>query len=1254
MKERATMKSIKTKIMLLVIVGLVVASSIVFVANSIITTDILYNSAADQVKLLCEANSSKFNSMLDMVEESVAAHANMVIAKLGRIELIREEGEERDTYLQEIKAIGHNHVHTIEGTLSVFVSFDQSLTKDNEPFGFFLHRGRVDQDFADTPLNDVRGTTAKENPWWFLAKESVDGSGVWVQSYFNANVNVHMISYVKPIYKDGIFIGVAGMDLSFDMFGDQAEDIVVYDTGFAAVLNPEGYVVYHPRYDPGVYIVDENPKFTEILGYINEDTHITPLIAYRVNGLDYHMCLCALNNGMLMYVSAPDTEVFAEQDKLWNTIIVTLIITVLITLVFAQFFANKITLPVKELTESARRMIDGNLDTVIVPTTKDEIGELSVNFDEMRKKLKLRMDLLSDESRRDGLTSVGNKTALNIAENEIDAAIGEGNCKFCVVFFDVNRLKVTNDVFGHMAGDDLIRTVSLHLCESFGDECVYRVGGDEFVVVLRGEELPGEEEILAKVATMEEKSLKQYPEVTVSCAVGIAFFDPERDKRFKDTFDRADRNMYLDKSESKKRSNPWMENEKGIKRIRIEKFYEILSVLSQSTEDYPYLLDFENRRLRFFGNADEKFDLSLDDDGSFSVENFLCIVHPADRAVVSKDIEALINGDIPGHNMNYRWINRSGNTVWFNCRGKVLTDDNGNPFVMIGRASQATLKHLFNPSTGLFNKTKFMADIKSGEIGSFCSLMLVCIDNLSSININKGRAFGDALIRKLGESLEDMFGAKNLYHMEKDRFVILLDTDNDAQLVEIFEGIKEKLGDTLSVSAAVVGSNTAYVDKENIYDHAKQLIKDNRSSGMGNLYFFTKEQLLSRLSTAGLIGEIEKSVKSGCEGFYLCYQPKISARKYAVTSAEALLRYKSKERGNVFPDQFIPLLERTGMINEVGLWVLDTALAQCKKWREKRPDFSVSVNFSAVQLRRPEIAELVISTLEKHGLPGDALTVELTESVQLDKSANYEEIFDILRSKGVKISIDDFGTGYSNLSYLRKIHADEIKIDRFFISDIKEDSYNYKVVSNIVEFAKKNEFSVCLEGVETPSELAVLEGLDIDLLQGYLFDRPVDAEIFAEKYVDGDEKNEEGWVFFGELHKHRSDIQLFKFDTKDIISQIGIGLWVIKLENGVGEMFTDAKMRELLGVADGINARDCYDAWRRGIPERSLSSVDMMVESMANDAKVMHVEYVWVHPTRGEVTVRFTGKCVRKTEDGIMIFEGFHKIISDMGESFGK
>ena len=215
------------------------------------------------------------------------------------------------------------------------------------------------------------------------------------------------------------------------------------------------------------------------------------------------------------------------------------------------------------------------------------------------------------------------------------------------------------------------------------------------------------------------------------------------------------------------------------------------------------------------------------------------------------------------------------------------------------------------------------------------------------------------------------------------------------------------------------------------------------------------------------------------------------------------------------PVQFISILETTGLIVPVGNWVLKEAMAHCAQWRKSNPKLRMSINLSYIQLEQEALSEYIYGLLEEYELPGDAIILELTESVQLQDYTKYNQLFYQWNKRGIQISMDDFGTGYSSLGYLKSLAIDEIKIDRCFVDHIHMSAYNYRLLGNILELARSSSIRVVCEGVETVDELKTLAELAPEELQGFYFSKPLCAEEFTEQYVLAHQK-EEGWKQLGQ------------------------------------------------------------------------------------------------------------------------------------------
>ncbi len=678
-------------------------------------------------------------------------------------------------------------------------------------------------------------------------------------------------------------------------------------------------------------------------------------------------------------------------------------------------------------------------------------------------------------------------------------------------------------------------------------------------------------------------------------------------------------------------------------------YRDVLELLNNNTDDFMYLIDFAANRVWFYGDIDRDYALRDEEQAIQRIEDLYKIVHPADRAALTADFQKLGRGEKKIHNMDYRWINRTGQVVWINCRGHVvMSSEEGLPLIMIGRVSEHTLRHLYTPLTGLWNNIKFRQDMPLRLPQDKGYVMLLDIDGLAAINLRHGREYGDRLLRELADLLQGIPSAETVYHVEHNNFAVLFDTDSTAAIEAEFVRVQGVLKEKCTLSAGVVpASHAVFSDVGSLLDSARLTLNRAKTHTTCRLEFFSMAEIDRKFAELTLLDELNRSIRNHFEGFELHYQPQVKAGSYDLFGMEALLRYTSPTRGRIFPDEFIPLLEQSHMIDTVGLWVLRTAAGQCKEWRRELPSLHMSVNFSIVQFEDSFLAEKVMEILREADLPGDALTIELTESVKLHESPHISNTTKYLRTAGVTFSIDDFGMGYSNFAYLKQLNVDEIKIDRTFVSNIEKETYHYKLIGSILEFARAGSIRVCCEGVETVRELAVLEGLHPDLLQGYLFDKPMSAGGIERTYfAPGDEAYERRLSFIDRLYEFKDHMGILHFDPKDILRKTNIGLWVIRIDpsDNYCEMHADDTMERLLGVDRKYTAEECYAFWHKRIDKEYIAYVNKRVQTMMDSDKVVQLQYTWHHPTLGDVTVRCNGRRVENS-DGMIVLEGYHRIL---------
>jgi EAL domain-containing protein (putative c-di-GMP-specific phosphodiesterase class I) len=236
---------------------------------------------------------------------------------------------------------------------------------------------------------------------------------------------------------------------------------------------------------------------------------------------------------------------------------------------------------------------------------------------------------------------------------------------------------------------------------------------------------------------------------------------------------------------------------------------------------------------------------------------------------------------------------------------------------------------------------------------------------------------------------------------------------------------------------------------------------------------------------------------------YLQYQPQIAMQDGHIVGAEALLRWQHPELGMISPAEFIPIAEDSGLIIQIGEWVLRTAATQMKAWLDQGlPEMVIAVNLSAVQFRHADLVTMVSGILQDTGLPAHCLELELTEAVAMDDPQGAIAVMDKLYERGIRMSIDDFGTGYSSLSYLKRFKVYKLKIDQSFVRDISTDSEDKAIVTAIINMASSLGMHTIAEGVETAEQLAFLRLHGCNEVQGYYFSKPLvaaDFEAFVAK-----------------------------------------------------------------------------------------------------------------------------------------------------------
>ena len=431
---------------------------------------------------------------------------------------------------------------------------------------------------------------------------------------------------------------------------------------------------------------------------------------------------------------------------------------------------------------------------------------------------------------------------------------------------------------------------------------------------------------------------------------------------------------------------------------------------------------------------------------------------------------------------------------------------------------QARVHALRDGLTGLANRSLFLDQVRLCLLRSRrdpdrrFAVLFGDLDRFKVINDSLGHIAGDRLLVEVAKRLQYCVrGTDSMSQVESDslarlgggQFVVLLDgLRNEADALRVTRRLQEaleapfQLDDKeafVAMSVGIAVGRPDYVGADDILRDANTALYQAKLKGRGGCEFFDASMRASALSRWSLETGLRRAVARN--ELALVYQPILSLASGELREFEALLRWKQPERGFISPAEFIPIAEETGLIVDIGEWVLETAIDQLARWKPQldgHAPFSVAVNVSGVQLARPDLAETIARLLREKVVPVERLRIEVTESSLMRQDAAH--MLTQLADMGLRLHLDDFGTGYSSLSYLHRLPVDALKIDRSFVNDMVESDTSASIVATIIALSHALGAHVIAEGVETKEQLEQLRALACDWAQGYYFDRPLDVE----------------------------------------------------------------------------------------------------------------------------------------------------------------
>jgi diguanylate cyclase (GGDEF)-like protein/hemerythrin-like metal-binding protein/PAS domain S-box-containing protein len=431
------------------------------------------------------------------------------------------------------------------------------------------------------------------------------------------------------------------------------------------------------------------------------------------------------------------------------------------------------------------------------------------------------------------------------------------------------------------------------------------------------------------------------------------------------------------------------------------------------------------------------------------------------------------------------------------------------------KAAEEEIKQLafYDPLTQLPNRRLLQERLKhSIEVerreGKKLALLMLDLDRFKAVNDSLGHSAGDELLQQVAVRISARLREVDMVaRLGGDEFVVLLE---DITHVEDAARVASEIISVLSKPFQLIQCNDVQIgasigislypehgaSSEKLMDHADAALYQAKDQGRGCYAYFSEDQTLAARERIALETRLRRAVEQ--RELCIFYQPQVNIDSGRIVGAEALVRWRDPNEGLISPQCFIPIAEETGLILEIGEWVLRETCRQGRLWLDEGlPPLTLAVNVSSQQFRRGDISSLVAACLRETGFPAEHLELEMTESGLMENQDNVMALLNKLRSQGVRLAIDDFGIGFSSLAYLKHFPLDVLKIDKSFIDDIPNLQDDMEIAATIIAMGRILGFKVLAEGVETPEQLAFLREKKCDLYQGYIKSPPVPPEAFA-------------------------------------------------------------------------------------------------------------------------------------------------------------
>ena len=536
------MRSLRTQITLMTVCVILVALTVVMFSSVIFIRKTEHRKSDQLLLLLCETGERNLEYYFNSVQKSVRKVASFVETDLDGV-----DDERLARHIDRVRKYFDEMASKTNGVLTYYYRIDPAVSNTVKGFWYtdLDGKGFVEHKVTDITLYNTEDTSKLV---WFTVPKA-KGEPIWLPPYITDNLDKRVISYNVPIYYQGQFIGVVGIEIDYSTMAEQVDSIRLYTNGYAFLNDTKGDLFYHPRIDVTKLTEETKPQVpADILG---EDT----FIHYTFDGVEKEAAWLPLSNGMRLNVTVPVSETEGEwQELIWNILSVALGV-LLASSLFTMYYTKHITKPLEELTEAAEQVDKGNYNIALDYDRDDEVGRLMNTFKRLTEHMKENISTLNRRAYVDALTAVRNKWAYASYIDDLQACMDSDKeqMKFAVGVFDCDDLKSINDKYGHDKGDIYLQKASHLMCRIFQHSPVFRIGGDEFSVIFQNDAFRDREALLQEFtqAMAEVNASTENPWEQVRVSFGVSVYDPENDGAVIDVVRRADEHMYEHKRNRK-------------------------------------------------------------------------------------------------------------------------------------------------------------------------------------------------------------------------------------------------------------------------------------------------------------------------------------------------------------------------------------------------------------------------------------------------------------------------------------------------------------------------------------------------------------------------------------------------------------------------------------------------------------------------------------------------------------------------------